>query len=107
MLASPRQSPDGWACASRPGNIVRAATRTALVITQLQPMTAIFTIRRTTCGVMLRLRSGEKLPVELRPRAEEEARLGHARERRQPDRSATGTIKLKAQFPTRREPLSQ
>src|SRR5207244_9766894 len=48
------------------GNIVRAGDANGLVvITQLQPVTVIFTIPQDNLpSLMPRLRSGEKLPVE-------------------------------------------
>jgi multidrug efflux system membrane fusion protein len=85
-----------------PGNIVRAGDASGLVvITQLQPMTAIFTIPQDNLpGVMQRLRSGEKLPVEAYDR-EQKRKLASGTlvsVDNQID-PATGTIKLKAQFP--------
>src|SRR6266481_1085930 len=85
-----------------PGNIVRAGDANGLVvITQLQPVTAIFTIPQDNLpSVMQRLRSGGKLPVEAYDR-EQKKRLASgtlASVDNQID-PATGTIKLKAQFP--------
>ncbi len=85
-----------------PGNIVRAGDANGLVvITQLQPVTAIFTIPQDNLpSVMQRLRSGEKLPVEAYDR-EHKKKLASgmlASVDNQID-PATGTIKLKAQFP--------
>ena len=85
-----------------PGNIVRAGDANGLVvITQLQPMTAIFTIPQDNLpGVMQRLRSGERLPVEAYDR-EQKKKLASgalASVDNQID-PATGTIKLRAQFP--------
>jgi len=85
-----------------PGNIVRAGDASGLVvITQLQPITAIFTIPQDSLpSVMQRLRSGEKLPVEAYDR-EQKKKLASgtlASVDNQID-PATGTIKLKAQFP--------
>ena len=85
-----------------PGNIVRAGDANGLVvITQLQPMTAIFTIPQDSLpGVMERLRSGEKLPVEAYDREQKKklasGTLVSVDNQIDP---ATGTIKLKAQFP--------
>ena len=85
-----------------PGNIVRAGDANGLVvITQLQPMTAIFTIPQDNLpGVMQRLRSGEKLPVEAYDREQKKklasGTLVSVDNQIDP---ATGTIKLKAQFP--------
>jgi multidrug efflux system membrane fusion protein len=84
-----------------PGNIVRAGDANGLVvITQLQPMTAIFTIPQDNLpGVMQRLRSGEKLPVEAYDREQKKklasGTLVSVDNQIDP---ATGTIKLKAQF---------
>src|SRR5258708_4078735 len=85
-----------------PGNIVRAGDANGLVvITQLQPMTAIFTIPQDNLpGVMQRLRSGKKVPVEAYDR-EQKRKLASGTlvsVDNQID-PATGTIKLKAQFP--------
>src|SRR6266699_993039 len=85
-----------------PGNIVRAGDANGLVvITQLQPVTAIFTIPQDSLpGVMQRLRSGEKLPVEAYDREQKKkiasGTLASVDNQIDP---ATGTIKLKAQFP--------
>src|SRR5213079_2286911 len=85
-----------------PGNIVRSGDANGLVvITQLQPITVVFTIPQDSLpGVMQRLRSGEKLPVEAYDR-EQKKKLASgmlASVDNQID-PATGTIKLKAQFP--------
>jgi len=85
-----------------PGNIVRAGDANGLVvITQLQPMTAIFTIPQDNLpSVMQRLRSGERLPVEAYDREQKKklasGTLVSVDNQIDP---ATGTIKLKAQFP--------
>src|SRR5213593_759384 len=84
------------------GNVVRAGDANGLVvITQLQPVTAIFTIPQDSLpSLMQRLRSGEKLPVEAFDR-EQKKKLASgtlASVDNQID-PATGTIKLKAQFP--------
>jgi multidrug efflux system membrane fusion protein len=85
-----------------PGNIVRSGDANGLVvITQLQPITVLFTIPQDNLpGLMQRLRSGEKLPVEAYDR-EQKKKLASgtlASVDNQID-PATGTIKLKAQFP--------
>src|SRR5438094_1911563 len=85
-----------------PGNIVRSGDANGLVvITQLQPITAIFAIPQDSLpGVMQRLRSGERLPVEAYDR-EQKKKLASgmlASVDNQID-LATGTIKLRAQFP--------
>src|SRR5207249_5945399 len=72
-----------------------------VVITQLQPVTAIFTIPQDNLpGVLKRLRSGEKLPVEAYDREQKKKLASGALVSvdNQID-PATGTIKLKAQFP--------
>ena len=85
-----------------PGNIVHASDANGLVvITQLQPVTAIFTIPQDNLpGVMKRLQSGERLPVEAFDR-EQKVRLATGTlitVDNQIDPS-TGTVRLKAQFP--------
>lgn len=84
------------------GNIVRAGDANGLVvITQLQPVTVVFTIPQDSLpGLVQRLRSGEKLPVEAYDR-EQKKKLASgalASVDNQID-LATGTIRLKAQFP--------
>src|SRR5258707_3817678 len=85
-----------------PGNIVRAGDANGLVvITQLQPVTAIFTIPQDSLpGVMQRLRWGEKLTVEAYDR-EQKKKLASGTLVSVDNQIdlATGTIKLKAQFP--------
>jgi multidrug efflux system membrane fusion protein len=85
-----------------PGNVVRAGDANGLVvITQLQPMSAIFTIPQDNLpSVMQRLRSGEKLPVEAYDREQKKKLASGALVSvdNQID-PTTGTIKLKAQFP--------
>jgi len=85
-----------------PGNIVRSGDANGLVvITQLQPVSVIFTIPQDSLsGLVQRVRSGEKLPVEAYDR-EQKKKLASgtlASVDNQID-PATGTIKLKAQFP--------
>ena len=84
------------------GNIVRAGDANGLaVITQLQPITALFTIPQDSLpGVLKRLRSREPLPVEAFDR-EQKARLALGTLLTVDNQidPATGTIKLKAQFP--------
>src|SRR5258708_3123887 len=85
-----------------PGNIVRAGDANGLVvITQLQPMTAIFTIPQDNLpGVMQRLRSGEKLPVQAHDR-EQQKKLASRTLVRHDNRidPATGTLRLRPQCP--------
>lgn len=84
-----------------PGNMVHAGDATGLVvITQLQPITVIFTIPEDNVpGVMKKLKDREKLTVEAWDRAEKErlatGTLLTADNQIDP---ATGTVKLKAQF---------
>ena len=84
------------------GNIVRSGDANGLVvITQLQPVSVVFTIPQDSLsGLVQRVRSGEKLPVEAYDR-EQKNKLASgilASVDNQID-PATGTIKLKAQFP--------
>lgn len=85
-----------------PGNIVRAGDANGLVvITQLQPIAAVFTIPQDSLPeVLKRLRSGSALPVEAYDR-EQKARLATGRLLTVDNQidPTTGTIKLKAQFP--------
>ncbi len=87
-----------------PGNIVRSGdTNGLVVITQLQPVTAIFTIPQDNLpSVMQRLRSGEKLPVEAYDR-EQKKKLASGTlasvDNQIDPATGTGTIKLRAQFP--------
>ena len=84
------------------GNIVRAGDANGLVvITQLQPVTVIFTIPQDNLpSLMPRLRSGEKLPVEAYDR-EQKKKLAAGTLLTVDNQidPATGTIRLKAQFP--------
>ena len=84
------------------GNIVRAGDATGLVvIAQLQPITVVFTIPEDSLPpVMAKLRAGEKLSVDAYDRADKvklaSGTLLTADNQIDP---ATGTVKLKAQFP--------
>jgi multidrug efflux system membrane fusion protein len=85
-----------------PGNIVRASDASGLVvITQLQPITVVFTLPQDQLpSVMKRLASGDRLPVEAYDR-EKKIRLAEGvllTVDNQID-PATGTVKLKAEFP--------
>jgi len=91
-----------------PGNVVRAGDANGLVvITQLQPITVVFTIPQDNLpGVLKRLRSGERLPVEAYDR-EQKVKLATGAlltVDNQIDPS-TGTVKLKAQFPNQDDGL--
>src|SRR5881628_2913187 len=85
-----------------PGNIVRAGDANGLVvITQLQPITVVFTIPQDNLpGVLKRLRSGDRLPVEAYDR-EQKVKLATGALLTVDNQidPATGTVKLKAQFP--------
>jgi len=84
------------------GNIVRSGDATGLVvIAQLQPIAVVFTIPEDSLPpVMAKLRAGEKLPVDAYDRADKvklaSGTLLTADNQIDP---ATGTVKLKAQFP--------
>src|SRR5437867_440903 len=91
-----------------PGNVVRAGDANGLVvITQLQPITVVFTIPQDNPpGALKRLRSGERLPVEAYDR-EQKVKLATGAlltVDNQIDPS-TGTVKLKAQFPNQDDGL--
>jgi len=84
------------------GNIVRSGDATGLVvIAQLQPIAVVFTIPEDSLPpVMAKLRAGEKLPVDAYDRADK-ARLASGMLLTADNLidPATGTVKLKAQFP--------
>src|SRR6267142_1696598 len=84
-----------------PGNIVRASDANGLVvITQLQPIAAVFTIPQDSLPeVLKRLRAGVPLPVEAYDR-EQKTRLASGKLLTVDNQidPTTGTIKLKAQF---------
>ena len=83
------------------GNIVRASDPNGLVvITQLQPIAAVFSIPEDSVrALMQKLRAGEKLSVDAWDRAEK-TRLATGTLLSVDNQidSATGTVKLKAQF---------
>jgi membrane fusion protein, multidrug efflux system len=84
------------------GNIVRAGDANGLVvITQLQPITVIFTIPEDSVpAVMRKLKSGDKLPVNAFDRAgRTRLATGMLITIDNQIDPATGTVKLKAQFP--------
>jgi multidrug efflux system membrane fusion protein len=85
-----------------PGNIVRSGDANGLVvITQLQPVAVIFTVPQDSMPIIMkRMQSAEKIPVEAWDR-EQKVKLANgalASADNQVD-PATGTVKLKAQFP--------
>lgn len=85
------------------GNVVHAGDQNGLVvITQLQPITVIFTVPQDSLPVVMkRLQSGERVPVEALDRDQNQKnRLGSGyllTVDNQID-TATGTVRLKAQF---------
>ena len=83
------------------GNIVRAGDANGIVvITQLQPISVLFTIPEdNVAAVMQRLKGGEKLPVDAWDRADKTKLASGALTvvDNQID-PATGTVKLRAQF---------
>ena len=84
------------------GNIVRSSDTTGLVvITQLQPITVIYTIAQDNLQVVLkRIQSGERVPVDAFDR-DQKVKLAAGillTVDNQID-TTTGTVKLKAQFP--------
>jgi multidrug efflux system membrane fusion protein len=85
-----------------PGNIVRATDATGIVvITQLQPIGIVFPIPEDALQrVMKRLRAGDRIPVDAFDRAQKE-KLGAGRLLTVDNQidTATGTVKLKAEFP--------
>ena len=83
------------------GNIVRSGDANGLVvITQLQPITVIFTIPEDSLPpVMKKLKAGEKLPVTALDRAgKTQLATGMLAAVDSQIDPATGTVKLKAQF---------
>ena len=84
------------------GNIVRSGDANGIVvITQVKPITVLFTIPQDNLqGVLKRMKSGEKIPVEAYDR-EQKVRLASGRLLTADNQIdiATGTIRLKAQFP--------
>ena len=85
-----------------PGNIVHASDANGLVvITQVQPIAAVFTIPQDSLPeVLKRLRAGVSMPVEAYDR-EQKTNLATGKLLTVDNQidPATGTIKLKAQFP--------
>jgi multidrug efflux system membrane fusion protein len=84
------------------GNIVRSGDAAGIVvITQLKPITVLFTIPQDSLQTVLkRLKSGEKIPVEAYDR-EQKVRLAAGRLLTADNQidTTTGTIRLKAEFP--------
>ena len=83
------------------GNIVRASDANGLVvITQLQPITVVFTIPEDSLPpVLKKLQAGEKLPVDAYDRSDKvKLATGTLLTADNQIDPATGTVKLKAQF---------
>jgi len=83
------------------GNVVRAGDATGLVvITQLQPITVVFTIPEDSLPpVMKKLQTGETLPVDAYDRADKvKLAAGTLLTADNQIDPTTGTVKLKAQF---------
>ncbi len=85
-----------------PGNVVHASDANGLVvITRLQPITVVFAIPQDSLpGVLARLHEGGRIPVEAFGR-EDTTRLASGRLLAVDNQidPATGTVKLKAEFP--------
>ena len=84
-----------------PGNIVHASDANGLVvITQLQPITVIFSIPEDSLtAVMKKLHAGDKLPVDAYDRAgQTKLASGFLLTADNQIDTSTGTLKLKAQF---------
>ncbi len=84
-----------------PGNIVRATDATGLVvITQLQPITVIFSIPEDSLtAVTKKLHAGDRLPVDAYDRAgQTKLASGFLLTADNQIDTSTGTLKLKAQF---------
>ena len=85
-----------------PGNIVHASDANGLVvITQLQPITVVFSIPEDSIpGVMRKLQAGDKLAVDVYDRAQKSKLASGVllTVDNQID-TTTGTVKLKAEFP--------
>jgi multidrug efflux system membrane fusion protein len=85
-----------------PGNIIHAAdTNGLVVITQLQPITVLFPIPEDNLPqVMKRIKSGASLPVEAWDRAQKvKLATGKLLTADNQIDTATGTVKLRAEFP--------
>jgi len=84
------------------GNIVRAGDATGIVvITQLKPITILFTIPQDSLqSVLARMRTGEKIPVEVYDR-EQKIKLDSGALLTVDNQidTTTGTVRLKAQVP--------
>jgi multidrug efflux system membrane fusion protein len=91
-----------------PGNIVHASDASGLVvITQLQPITVIFSIPEDSLPqVLARLKTGERLPVEAYDREmSKRLAVGSLLTVDNQIDPATGTVRLKATFPNEKNEL--
>jgi multidrug efflux system membrane fusion protein len=91
-----------------PGNIVRASDPNGMVvITQLQPITVIFPIPEDSLPqVLTRLKTGERLPVEVYDREmREKLAMGSLLTVDNQIDPTTGTVRLKAIFPNQKNEL--
>jgi multidrug efflux system membrane fusion protein len=87
-----------------PGNIVHVTDTTGLaVITQLQPITVVFTLPEDNLpAVLAKLKAGERLPVEAFNRElTRKLAIGHLLTVDNQIDPTTGTVRLKAEFPNK------
>ena len=87
-----------------PGNIVQANSTTPMVVvTQLQPITVVFTIAEDSVGeVQEQMRQGKALPVDVYDRAEQnKLASGVLTSLDNQIDTTTGTLKLRATFPNK------
>jgi multidrug efflux system membrane fusion protein len=91
-----------------PGNLVTAGSTTPLVVvTQIEPITVIFTIPEDSLGeVMTQVRHGSKLSVDAYDRAQQ-TKIGSGRLMTVDNLidTTTGTVKLRAQFDNKNDAL--
>jgi multidrug efflux system membrane fusion protein len=91
-----------------PGNMVNSGGTTPLVVvTQIQPITVIFTLAEDALGqVVPRMKSGAKLPVDALDRtAEKKITTGTLQSLDNQVDTTTGTVKARAQFDNRNSEL--
>ncbi|MES2222455.1 MAG: efflux RND transporter periplasmic adaptor subunit [Acidobacteriota bacterium] len=91
-----------------PGNVVEAnSTNPLVVITQIDPITIVFTIAEDTVGqVMTQMRHGKTLPVTAYDRGNE-AKIATGKLQTIDNQidTTTGTVKLRALFPNKNDVL--
>jgi len=90
------------------GNIVRAADTTGLaVVTQLEPITVVFTIAEDSLPpVLAKLRAGERLPVDAYNREQsKKLATGSLLTMDNQIDPGSGTVRLKAEFPNKKHEL--